>query len=178
MDATPLSDSAVPATTAPSDERLRRCLVGGKSLPRERMVRYVVQPGDGGGTLVPDIEGRLPGRGLWTEARRDIVKAAVAKRVFGKAAGAAVAVPADLDERVAGLLARRVVDLVGVARRARQAVAGFDPVMVSLDRGEVGLLLIATDAGASGEGKLSAAAANNGVAVARPLSAEIGRAHV
>jgi uncharacterized protein len=160
------------AVSAEADERLRRCIVGGRPLPRGRMVRYVVHPEADGGTIVPDIAGKLPGRGLWTEARRDIVVAAVARRSFVRAAGTAVRVPADLDERVAALLTRRVLDLIGMARRARQALAGFDPVCDSLERGQAGVLLIAADASASGSTKLEALAAQAGVRVARQLSAD------
>src|SRR5262245_48211512 len=133
-----LASATAQTTVAEPCERLRRCIVGGRPLPRGRMVRYVVQPQADGDTIVPDIEGKLPGRGLWTEARRDIVVAAVARRSFVRAAGTAVRVPADLDERVAALLTRRVLDLIGMARRARLALAGFDPVCESLERGRAG----------------------------------------
>ena len=46
------------------------------------MVRFVVGPD---GTVVPDIAEKLPGRGLWLTAERDIVSRAVARRLFGKA---------------------------------------------------------------------------------------------
>ena len=48
----------------------RRCLVTRESLPVERLVRFVVGPD---GAIVPDIEGRRPGRGLWLQAARDVV---------------------------------------------------------------------------------------------------------
>ena len=53
------------------------------SLPLARLIRFVAGPD---GTVVPDIERRLPGRGLWLTAERDIVSRAVARRLFGKAA--------------------------------------------------------------------------------------------
>ncbi|HET7594605.1 MAG TPA: DUF448 domain-containing protein, partial [Stellaceae bacterium] len=57
---------------------LRRCLVTGESRAKAELLRFVVAPD---GKLVPDMAGRLPGRGLWLTARRDIVAAAVAKRL-------------------------------------------------------------------------------------------------
>ena len=73
------------------------------------------------GTVVPDIGERLPGRGLWLTARRDIVAAASGKGLFAKAARAAAAAPADLADQVEALLARRCCELLGLARRAGQA---------------------------------------------------------
>ena len=48
---------------------MRRCAATRERLPKEALVRLAVAPD---GMLVPDIEERLPGRGLWIAARRDI----------------------------------------------------------------------------------------------------------
>ncbi len=97
------------------------------------------------GAIVPDIEARLPGRGLWLTPRRDIVDRAVAKRLFARAARRPVATPPELADRVESLLARRCVDVLGLARRAGLAVAGFDRVGGALRRGGPALLLCALD---------------------------------
>jgi predicted RNA-binding protein YlxR (DUF448 family) len=138
----------------------RRCVVTGDILPRERMVRFVVRPPEQGdrGELVPDLEGRLPGRGLWITARRDIVDRAVAKNAFARAAHAPVAVSSDLADRLEALLVRRCIDHLGLARRAGQAVAGFEQVRAWLDRGRVGALVEASDGAADGQRKVLALA--------------------
>ena len=69
---------------------MRRCAATRERLPKEALVRLAVAPD---GTLVPDIEERLPGRGLWIAARRDIVERAVTKRLLARAAGAGVSAP-------------------------------------------------------------------------------------
>lgn len=120
----------------------RRCLVGRASLPRERMVRFVVGPDR---EIVPDIDGRLPGRGLWLQSRRDIVERAAATNAFAKAARRDVTVPDRLADQVERLLARRCVDLIGFARRAGDALAGFESVRRALQRGRAVLLLVAAD---------------------------------
>lgn len=138
----------------------RRCVVTGEVLPRETMIRFVVRPPEQGekGELVPDLEGRLPGRGLWITARRDIVDRAVAKNAFARAAHAPVAADSDLADRLEALLVRRCIDHLGLARRAGQAVAGFEQVRAWIDRGRVGVLVEASDGAADGQRKVLALA--------------------
>jgi predicted RNA-binding protein YlxR (DUF448 family) len=134
---------AVAAGAAAADDAaLRRCIVTRESLPPERMVRFVVAPD---GTVVPDVERRLPGRGLWVTARRDIVRTACRRGHFAKATRGAVAAAADLDDRVERLLAARVLSLFGLARKAGQAVSGHEKVSAALRRGAVGALVLAAD---------------------------------
>jgi predicted RNA-binding protein YlxR (DUF448 family) len=141
----------VPPREAEEDGPLRRCLVTRERQGKEAMVRLAVAPD---GLLVPDIEERLPGRGLWITARRDIVERAVTKRLLARAAGAETTVPPDLADRIAALLARRCLDLLGLARRAGQAVAGFEKVKAALERGEVAILLQAADGSPEQRAKL------------------------
>src|SRR5260221_5542174 len=111
------------------------------------MVRFVVAPD---GSVVPDVACRLPGRGLWLTARRDIVQAAVAKRLFGRAAREPVTVPGDLADRVEFLLRQRCADLIGLARRSGKAVAGYEKVRSALRDGEAAVVLAAAGGGAGG----------------------------
>jgi hypothetical protein len=156
-----LSASAQPIETEGSGHvPERRCVVTGEVLPREAMVRFVVRPPEQGekGELVPDLEGRLPGRGLWITARRDIVARAVAKNSFARAAQTSVAVSGDLADRLESLLVRRCIDHLGLARRAGQAVAGFEQVKAWLDRGRAGVVVEANDGAADGQRKVMAKA--------------------
>jgi predicted RNA-binding protein YlxR (DUF448 family) len=155
----------------------RRCIVTGAVLPRETLLRFVVRPPEGAaaGELVPDLEARLPGRGLWITARRDIVTRAVAKNFFARAARAPVAAAPDLADRLEALLARRCIDHLGLARRAGQAVAGFEQVRAWLDRGRVGVVVEASDGAADGRRKLLALA--GGIPAVRVLAGwELGAA--
>lgn len=131
---------------------LRRCIVSGDEMPKDRMVRFVVDPT---GEIVADIEARLPGRGFWLSARRDVIHTASVKNPFARAARAKVKVPADLADRVEGLLARRCLDLIGMARRAGQAVSGFEKVETWLKSGRpAGVLLAAADGAEDGRAKV------------------------
>lgn len=148
----------------------RRCLVTRQSLPVERLIRFVVGPD---GVLVPDIEGRLPGRGLWVQANRAIVDEACATRAFAKAARAAVTVEPALADLVQRLLARRCLDLLGLARRTGSAVAGYEKAREFLRRGRPALIFVARDAADGGRGGVAGAAPGTPV-VALFSSAELG----
>ena len=143
---------------------LKRCIVSKVELPRDKMVRFVISPDK---EIVADIEARLPGRGFWLSARRDVIHTAYAKSCFAQAARAKVRVPADLADRVERLLVRRCQDLIGLARRAGQAVSGFAKVEVWLRSGKpAGVLLAAVDGAEDGRKKVRAWAAEVPVIVA------------
>jgi len=160
--------------TAAADEKgpLRRCIVTGTVGPKERMIRFVVGPDR---TPVPDLEGRLPGRGMWLSASRDVVNTAVAKSSFSKAARQKLDVPADLADRLETLLRRRCLDILGLARRAGQVVSGYDKVRTELKAGRGAVLLAASDGAEDGVSKIGALAPT--LPVVRELSAsELGAA--
>jgi len=163
---------AIAATPADDSPALRRCIVTGEVRDRGSLLRFVVGPD---GAIVPDVAARLPGRGLWLTARRDIVERAVAKRLFARAARRPVVAPAGLADRIEGLLAKRCCDALGLARRAGLAVAGFDRVSEAVRRGRAALLLAALDGAEAGRRKL--AALGGGLPSASVLTAaELGAA--
>ena len=127
----------------PGPAPLRRCVAERTVRPAAEMVRFVL---GGDGCLQADVDGRRGGRGLWLSARRDVVKTACAKGLFAKAARRRVSVSADLGDEVEELLVRRCLDLVGLARRAGQAAAGYGAASAWVDAGRAGVLLVARDA--------------------------------
>jgi len=160
---------------AEGEAPLRRCIVSRAVLPKERLIRFVVDPQ---GTLLPDLEGGLPGRGLWLQARRDVVETACAKGSFAKAARTAVRVSPGMADRIEGLLRRRCLDIVGLARRAGQLAAGFEQVRAWLEEGRAALLLEATDGSEGGRAKLLGSEGRLPVVElfsARELGAALGR---
>jgi predicted RNA-binding protein YlxR (DUF448 family) len=130
---------------------VRRCIASGERMAPERMIRFVVGPED---RLVPDVAGKLPGRGIWVEARRGALEQAMAKRLFARAARKPVVVDADLPALVDRLIERQCLDMIGLAKRAGAAVAGFDKVEAMLRKGPVGVLLEASDGAEDGREKL------------------------
>ena len=133
--------------------RERRCIVRGEVLPEAELVRFAADPD---GNIVPDIAAGLPGRGMWVSASRDAVTKAAAKNLFAKSAKAKVKATADLADRVERLLVARMLSDLGLARRAGQAVFGFDNVMRELDgRTAPAVLIEARDGAADGKRKLA-----------------------
>ncbi len=162
---------------------LRRCIVTRERLPKERMIRFVVAPDR---TLVPDLVATLPGRGMWLSASGDVIQTARAQgglgRAFARAARGPVAVPPDLPAVLEAALVRRIGELLGLARRAGQAVAGFDKAREWLRNGRGRLILQASDGSAAERSRFLAGAADS-VEVLDPLPAAalgqvFGRDHV
>ncbi len=162
---------------------LRRCIATGVVGAKDGMVRFVVGPD---GTVVPDVAETLPGRGLWLTADPALVEKAVAKGLFSKAARRTVKAPPELPSLTAGLLRRRCLDLIGLARRGGGALAGFEKVQAALRSGQVGkagrpgIWLEARDGAADGRGKLGGFAARMGVPMVavfdrRELGEALGR---
>ena len=133
----------------------RKCIVTGEARPQDGLIRFVVGPDD---NVVPDLESRLPGRGFWLSAHRDMINTACAKGLFAKAVRHPVKVSDTLADDVEALLVRRCLDRISMARRAGQAVAGFDRVGEWLRRPNArrhgGVLFAACDGAAGGRDKI------------------------
>ncbi len=128
----------------------RRCIATGASLDKSGLIRFVVGP-DG---IVPDISGKLPGRGIWVSADREALTKAVAKKLFARAARQAVEVPTDLVVLTEALLTRRVIDLISLGRKSGDAIAGFDKVKDAVVGGSVAVLLQAWDGSTAQKAKI------------------------
>ncbi|MCP1167632.1 RNA-binding protein [Limimaricola litoreus] len=128
----------------------RKCIVTGDVQPKSGLIRFVIGPD---GQVVPDILGKLPGRGLYVTAQKAVIE--TAKRgQFARAAKAPVTVPEGLAAEVERQQARRVVDLIALARKAGLAIAGFEKVKSALAGDHVRVLLQASDGSERGKTKL------------------------
>lgn len=157
---------------------LRRCVATGERCARERMIRFVLGPDR---ALVPDLAERLPGRGFWLLARGDLLDDPKLARAFARAAKGPVTIPARLRESVAQLLARRLAEHLGLARRAGQAAAGFVAAREWVTAGLAGLIVEASDGAPDGRRKLLSGAGHLPVVsplTAAELGAAFGRDHV
>lgn len=130
---------------------VRCCLVSGERLPKAALLRFVVDPEN---RLVFDPAERLPGRGLWLKAERDMISTAASKRLFSKAARQSVDVPEGLENLVAAGLKRRCLDRLGLARRAGLVAMGFEQVRALIKTGRAALLLEASDGSSESRRKM------------------------
>ena len=114
---------------------LRLCAVSRAHKPPEELIRFVAGPD---GAIVPDLARRLPGRGVWVDATRQAVAAAVRQKAFARSLKRQVSVPADLADLVERLMARRLAEALSIANKAGLVVAGFAKVEELIAAGEGG----------------------------------------
>lgn len=133
------------------EEAERKCLVTGEVGPKNGLIRFGVSPD---GLVVPDILERLPGRGLWVTADRAVLDQAVKRKVFSRGAKAPVQLPDDLTYMVEVALARRVIDLISLTRKAGRAVCGFEKVKGWLESGQARVLIQSSDGSERGKTRL------------------------
>ena len=155
----------------------RRCIVTGEVQPKHGLIRFVAGPD---GMVVPDLAERLPGRGFWVTAERAALEKAAAKGLFSRGAKAHVRAEPDLADGIEAALARRVVDLISLARKAGVAVAGFEKVKGWLADGKARVLFQASDGSDRGKGKLWTPPGGRwfGCLTASEIGLAFGRDHV
>lgn len=120
----------------------RKCIATGAVQPKAGLIRFVVGPD---GVIVPDLLGKLPGRGIHVAADKAALDKAVAKNLFSRAARQQVGVPADLVAGVEAGLVQRVVGLIAMARKAGTAVSGLEKVKDWLVKDQAEVLVQAMD---------------------------------
>ncbi len=118
------------------------------------MIRFVMGPD---GAVVPDIRAKLPGRGVWVDARSDVVAAAVRKGAFARGFKAKAAAAPTLADDVDALLERDALQSLAMANKAGAVITGFAKVEAALAAGGLAALLHGADAGADGVRKLDGA---------------------
>jgi len=122
---------------------------------------------------------KLPGRGYYVTSDLNLLEDAVKQKVFSRGAKTQVTVPENLLTEIDRQLARRVVDLVSIARKAGRAVTGFEKVKGWLAEGRAKILLQASDGSERGKGKLWTPEGGRffGCLTAQELGLAFGRGH-
>ena len=137
---------------------MRMCAVSREVRPIDELIRFVVSPE---GQIVPDLKRKLPGRGMWITASREVVAEAVRRHQFSKAFKRELRVSQTLPTDIEALLVRSVTEALGIASKAGQVVAGFGKVESALREGTVEVLIHASDGAADGIRKLDMLARQN-----------------
>ena len=130
----------------------RKCIATGETQPKQGLIRFVMGPDS---QVVPDVFGKLPGRGVYVAATRDALEQAVKKKLFARGFKAQVTLPEDLVNEVERQTLRRLVDLLSLARKSGQAVGGYEKVKDWLGKEHATVLIQASDGSGRGKSKLS-----------------------
>lgn len=137
----------------------RKCILTGDRADPDTLIRLAVGPE---GQVLPDIRAKAPGRGAWIGVTRAELETALAK---GKLRGALarafktneLSIPDDLPAMIEDGLRRALLDRLGLEARASMALTGSEKIDVACRKGQVHLLLHASDAASDGNRKLDQA---------------------
>lgn len=114
-------------------------------------MRFVAGPGD---VLTPDVAARLPGRGVWVRSDRHSIEAALRRNAFARSLKTKVVAPSGLSDLVETLLARRCLDLLGLALRGGGLAVGVIRVEEAIRRAPPAWLVEASDGSADARRKI------------------------
>lgn len=131
--------------------RERRDVASGQTLEPWQMIRMAFGPE---GQLVPDFSCKLPGRGAWVASDRSSVEKALSTKAFARAAKAKIILPDNLSDQLEAGLARRVLGLLGMAKRAGEIETGFDKVRGAAQGGLLAYRFEASDGSEDGRSKI------------------------
>ena len=154
------NDRLTPDNPATASRRLkdseRRCILTGESAPRHGLIRLALGPD---GQVATDWSERLPGRGAWICADRSLFDSVAAKgRLRGALARAfkdgSFHLPDDLADRITHGLEARLLNRLGLEKRAGTLILGGDRVREALAKGKVFAVLHAGDARPDGADRL------------------------
>ena len=137
----------------------RKCILTGEHDARDNLIRLALGPG---GEVAPDVRARAPGRGAWIGVDRAALESAHAK---GKLKGALsrafksgeFTLPDDLAARTEAALRQAALDRLGLEARAGTLLTGAEKIETAARKGDVRLLIHASDAGEDGNAKLDQA---------------------
>ncbi len=130
----------------------RTCIVTRRTRPRGELLRFVRDPQ---GRVVFDLKGDLPGRGAWVTPERAILEEAARRNLFSRAFGAQALAGDDLAGETARRLEEAALSALSLARKAGEAVSGFDKVAALLEKGRAAVLITAGDGAPDGRRKLT-----------------------
>jgi len=136
-----------------SRERERLCVATRTVRPVDDLIRFVVGPD---GEAVPDVKGKLPGRGVWVTGTHAALEDAIKRKIFARGFKREVRLPPDLAARTERLLQTATLDALAMTAKAGLVAAGYAKAAAALERTEAVGLIHAADAAPDGVRKLAA----------------------
>ena len=101
----------------------RTCIVTREVKDPGELIRFVRSPS---GEIVPDLRGKLPGRGVWVTCAATKVADAARRKLFARGFRAECQAAADLEERTGALLRAEALACLSLANKAGLVSAGFE----------------------------------------------------
>ncbi|HRJ12873.1 MAG TPA: DUF448 domain-containing protein, partial [Alphaproteobacteria bacterium] len=111
-------------------------------------LRFVRAPD---GTLTFDANNKLPGRGAYVTPDATALKTALDKNLFAKSFKEKTQTPPDMAQQVIAQLRQNALQLLALARRAGDAVAGTEKAADFVRTEKVSTIILAADAGNDGQ---------------------------
>jgi uncharacterized protein len=127
------------------------CAVTREEASEDDLIRFALSPD---GDVVPDLQAKLPGRGVWVSCSRKVLAEAIKRQVFARGFEAEAKVAEGMPDLVGILLRKQAVNQISLARKAGVAVQGFTKVEEAVRKGGVRVLLHTQGAGGDGVSKL------------------------
>lgn len=131
--------------------KTRQCCLTREEKPTDQLLRFALSPENG---LVPDVDAKAPGRGVWVTLSEAAVTEAVAKKAFSRGLKYAVEMPPDLAQLARRRLEERLLGALGLARKAGGLVTGGAKVRSAIAADGVVALFTASDAAPDGRRKM------------------------
>ncbi len=136
---------------APRKMPERLCIVSRQRLPISELVRFVASPE---GEVTPDLKCRLPGRGVWVEAKRVSIELAIKRKAFARGLKTEVQTTPALAQFVENLLETAALQSMSLANKAGSVVAGQSKVEAEMAGGHVVAVFHALDAAEDSKRKI------------------------
>ena len=122
----------------------RSCLACREIKDKGQLLRFVLAPDR---TVVPDLQQKLPGRGVYTCLKGSCLSRAAQKKQFSRGfKGEVLGGEAEtLTRQVTEKMEERIASYLSLANKGGKIVSGSDQVMDKLKKGGAGILFLATD---------------------------------
>ncbi len=131
--------------------KIRQCALSKEEKEAKHLIRFVLSPNN---EIVPDIDAKAEGRGVWISLSQLAVKEGAKKNIFSKSLSCQVKLPKDLAQEVRLRLEQRLLGALGLARKAGQLIIGGAKVRSAIEKGNVIALISASDGALDGRKKI------------------------
>ncbi len=149
----------------------RRCMASGETRHKQDMIRFVLGPDN---IVTPDINEKLPGRGVWVSSDKTALETAIKSGGFARGFKAKVKVPDDLTELTETLLRRRISGLLAMGMKSGHLFVGFDQVKTAAQSDYLAWRIEASDGSEGPRGKIRVLTKAMSHELERPMTPVIG----